>query len=76
MCFMNCPYESYPNGPNEGCHCRLPWHATCPFDREEEDENAEAYEDEDEGEDEDEYMPRRRLDPEERYWPEWAFRRA
>lgn len=75
MCYgMNCGYESYPNGPNEGCHCRLPWHATCPFDREEEE--SESYEDEDE-DCEDDYAPtRRRLDPEERYWPEWAFRRV
>ena len=33
MCFMNCPFERYPNGPNEGCHCRLPWHATCPMEQ-------------------------------------------
>ena len=51
MCYgMGCEYESYPNGPNEGCHCRLPRHETCPFDREEEEQQ----EDEDEdGDDED-----------------------
>ena len=75
MCYgMGCGYESYPYGYNEGCVCRLPWHATCPFDREEEAESDE-YEDEDE-DCEDEYMPRRRLDGEEKYWPEWAFRRV
>ena len=48
MCYgMNCGYESYPNGPNEGCHCRLPMWETCPYDREEEAESDE-YEDEDE----------------------------
>lgn len=73
MCYgMNCGWESYPNGPNEGCHCRLPWYSTCPMDREDDDENAEA--DEDDGEDE--YAPPRKLDGEEKYWPEWAFRRV
>ena len=38
MCFINCQYESYPNGHNEGCVCRLPWHETCPMDREEEEQ--------------------------------------
>ena len=70
MCFMNCPFERYPNGPNEGCHCALPWGVTCPMDREDDDENTEAYEDDGE----DEYAPRRRwYGPDERYWPEWAF---
>ena len=45
MCFMNCRWESYPNGPNEGCHCRLPRWGTCPMDRE--DEEQQEYEDED-----------------------------
>ena len=70
MCYgMNCGYESYPSGPNEGCVCRLPWHETCPMDREYEEQQ------EDDGE-EDEYMPPRRiLDGEERYWPDGAFGR-
>ena len=36
MCYGygNCGFESYPNGPNEGCHCRLPWWAICPMDAE------------------------------------------
>ena len=34
MCYMNCPYERYPYGPNEGCHCSLPRWAICPMDQE------------------------------------------
>ena len=32
MCYCNCPHERYPDGPNEGCHCRLPAGAQCPLD--------------------------------------------
>ena len=73
MCYgMNCGYESYPYGPNEGCVCRLPWHATCPMDREDEEQQ----EDEEDNGEEDEYMSRRKgYGPDERYWPEWAFGR-
>lgn len=74
MCYRGCNFERYPNGPNEGCHCALPWGVQCPYDAEE-DEDQQEYEEDDDCEDD--YAPtRRRLDPEERYWPEWAFRRV
>lgn len=39
MCFCNCPFERYPNGPNEDCKCRRPEGAPCWLDADEEDED-------------------------------------
>ena len=54
MCFMNCRWESYPNGPNEGCHCRLPWWAICPMDAEEDGDQYDPDDDYDEARADDE----------------------
>ena len=29
MCYINCPYETYPNGRNEGCICKKKKYDKC-----------------------------------------------
>lgn len=37
MCYCNCPYESYPNGIDEGCVCTNT-NKRCPVDEEHKDD--------------------------------------
>lgn len=39
MCYMNCEYESYPYGQNEGCVCKKRG-GPCPNEEEETEEEA------------------------------------
>lgn len=89
---MGCGYESYPYGYNEGCVCRLPRGCSCPMEQDDDacreagcmygliDGQCSAPNWKicplEAPSDEDDYFPSRKLDGEEKYWPEWAFRRA
>ena len=35
MCYINCPYESYPSGRNESCVCKKPKYEKCLLETEE-----------------------------------------